>query len=114
MIAILAFGLTGACEHKTGGAQPAVLLDSSAPVLDRLSRQVSDHIGRTGMSLGPEDLRSQSSFTMLPPPLGPSESNSAAIPVRFRLIIDHGTCFAARDQSDDRIELYDVSCAAVQ
>jgi hypothetical protein len=97
------FGLTAAVSLAAAGAlqgcihastpQPAVLVEADAKTLNTLRTVLAAALGRGQVVLGPEDLTTTSRFSVLPPPLGPLETRSVAIPTSFVLMTRGGLCF---------------------
>ncbi len=102
----------GACQHHAQPL-PAVLSDGSEATLDLLKSEMATALQRSRVQFGAGDLTETSVFVILPPPLGPNETSSPAIPERYRLEIQGQTCFAVNDESGTRFELQDVPCRAL-
>lgn len=51
-----------------------------------------------------------STITVLPPPLGPYEDRSTALPVHFDIVIDNGKCLAVRQDTGQAYPLRGVKC----
>lgn len=102
----------GGCQHSTQ-AVPAVLADGSDAAMDRLRTHLAAAMGKANVTLGPGDPTTQSSVTVLPPPLGEHETRSPAAPTVFRLLIMDNICYAEREDSGARIELQGVPCRAL-
>lgn len=98
--------LLSACQTLAAdGAAVADLTDSRthAQVAEALARAV----GRAHVELGPSD---GTVVTVLPPPIGPYETNSPAMPIRFDIEKRGDTCVAVRHDTGKVIALPGVSC----
>ena len=102
----------GACQHHAQPV-PAVLSDGSEATQNLLKSEMSAALERAQVRLGAGDLTETSVFVILPPPLGPNETNSPVVPERYRLEIQGETCFAVAEKTGSRIELQDVPCRAL-
>ena len=111
----LVLGLVTAagCQHAREPAVPAVLSDTSETTVDALKTQLRTAIGKADYKLGPADLADTSTITMMPPPLGPNETHSTAMPIRLDLQLHGETCYAVRSDTGDKIELDGIACRAL-
>ncbi len=99
----------GACQH--GQSQvPALLSDGDADTISKLEAALADAMGISKVTLGAGDPTTNSTVSVLPPKLNPSESRSTAMPTRFELLLKDGTCYAQREGSEDMISLAGISC----
>lgn len=80
--------------------------ETRAVVMSVLARAVH----RAHIELGPADADA-SVITVLPPPLGPLETNSPAMPVRFGIETHNGVCRAVRQDTKEAFDLPGISCA---
>lgn len=110
--ALLAIVSLGACQHQVQSV-PAVLLDGSDETLSHLKAELATALDRARVDLGSGDLTQTSVFAIAPPPLGPNETRSTALPERYQLEIEGGRCFAVSESSEVRIELQTVRCRAL-
>ena len=114
MIRPLAIGLSliacAACQSQTPTSVPATLSDASAETLDSLRLQIAELLGQDRVRFGSDDLTTTSTITVVPPPLGPLETHSTAVPIRLDLILEGETCFAVRRDTQERTALRDISC----
>lgn len=83
-----------ACHSVAGdGLRPAVLVEDSAQVREAIT-QVLLRVTRDGrVSFGTSDLAREPLIVVQPPPPGPFEGNSPAMPIYFDLVTDGTTCF---------------------
>lgn len=109
LVAIISFG---ACQHHAQPL-PAVLSDGSGETLNLLKSEMAAALDRSRVQFGAGDLTQSSVFVIVPPPLGPNETRSTAIPERYRLEIQGQSCFAVHEKSDARIELQNTPCRAL-
>ena len=99
----------GGCQ--TGAAlQPAALVEADAEVISKLKTALADAVGRARIELGAGDLKGASVITVLPPPPGPYETRSMALPVEFDLLADERGCYARQRGRLDLIALNGVAC----
>lgn len=107
--------VTGLClsSCQTAGARtPAILENTDETTLSRVKSVLSDAVGRAQIRLGPEDLSTSSTLTVLPPRLGPNETHSVAMPVVFDLMTNGRSCFAVRRDTGADYRLDGVTCKA--
>lgn len=109
---ILGLVMVTGCKHATESVLPAVLIDGSETMLGALNEQLAKAIGKTDYQLGSADLTQSSTITMMPPPLGPNETHSLAMPIRFELMLDGETCYAIRSDTGAKIMLEGITCRA--
>ena len=105
--------LTAACQSASPAATPASLADASVETIDRLRKQIADALGRDHVTFGQADLTQSSTVTVVPAPLGPMETHSTAMPIRFDLILDGEICYAVQRDTGDKTALSDVPCRAI-
>ena len=77
-----------------------------AAVTEVLARAV----GRARIELGPTDGPLTAIITVLPPPPGPYETNSMAMPVRFDIELREEGCVAVRHDTGQAYPLASVQC----
>lgn len=106
--ALLAMG-AGACQ-STFAETPAVLVSADAETIGRLKAALAVEMGDASIELGPGDLTQTSIVSVLPPPPGPREGNSPAMPTRFDLVLRGDACFARRRDSGADVALPGVAC----
>lgn len=105
---IVALGLS-ACQ-TVAGTQPATVdLDDPAS-RQALESALGRAVGRARVELGPSQSANTSSISVLPPPLGPYETHSMALPITFDIVSDDGHCLAVRRDTKDVYDLPGVTC----
>ena len=102
----------GACQHNVDPV-PAVLADGSAETLEAVKSEMAAALGRGKVTLGAGDLTKNSTLIIAPPPLGPHETRSTAVPVRYTLQMHGEICYAVREETNEMIELTNVPCRAL-
>ncbi len=113
-MAALALGLS-ACQTSAGqsGADQAATIDLSvADTRVALSAALAKALNRGRVELGVTASDLTSTVTVLPPPLGPHETHSTAIPIRFDIIRRKGKCLALRADDGSVHDLTGVQCEA--
>lgn len=102
---------TGACQTTVGaGLRAAVLLEPSEQTRRLLEKTIEDVIGPGRITLGPVDLSRDSVISVLPPPPGPFEGNSPAMPRYFELVTDGKKCFLRERGKDEVRALPGATC----
>lgn len=103
--------ILAACQTTAAVAlRPAVLVDATPEALRQLDRTLAAATGRGRIKRGPGDVTKEPAIAVLPPPPGPYEGNSPAMPVYFDLVTDGKGCFV-RDRSSGKTHvLRGVSC----
>ncbi|WP_300380184.1 hypothetical protein [Henriciella sp.] len=103
---------TAACQ--TGGERvPATLTSPDEATLASVKEVLSDALGRARIRLGPEDLTASTSLSVLPPPLGPNETRSPAVPTHFDIVTNGSACFLVRQETGESYRLDGISCQPV-
>lgn len=112
-IAATALGLV-ACQTPAAGKdpRPATLERVTPESREALTRALEAILKQGRVRLGPGDLGKESVITVLPPPPGPYEGNSPAMPAYFELMTDGKTCFALERRSSVMHPLPGVACRA--
>lgn len=115
LMPVLAASLIAGCigqqtEAGPDAIEPAVLMNDSAETRAALKAGLAENVGRQSFEFGVGPLVGSSQITVLPPPPGPYETNSPAMPKTYDLLISGETCFARRQGEDDLIPLVDVTC----
>ena len=105
--------MCAACQSQTTMGVPATLSDASDATLESLKQQIAEFAGLDDVRLRSEDFTSSSTVTAVPAPLGPLETHSTAVPIRFDLVLDGETCFAVRRDTKEKTALIDISCRAL-
>ena len=99
----------GACQHNAEPV-PAVLADASTETLQAVKTEMAAALGKASVTLGAGDLTQNSTLVIAPPPLGPHETRSTAVPIRYTLQMHGEICYAVREETDEMIELTNVPC----
>ncbi len=100
--------LGGCATPMTEG--PARLEIADVETLTALKSALGEALGRASITLGPEDLSTSGAVSVLPPPPGPLEDRSLAMPVIFDLGIEDGACVAVRRDTGAVAPLRGVRC----
>ncbi len=112
LMAIAGLFLT-ACQTAQQGAQPAVLISQDEMSMAALKATLSEAMGRASIELGAGDLTEVSTVAVLPPPLGPHEMNSPAMPELFDLMMQDGNCLLIHRKTGNTHPLDGVACRTV-
>lgn len=102
----LAILIAAGCQSTTG-ERPAVIAEDN---LDDAKTIVAEAMGRGSIELGEPDPTEEALFVVLPPPLGPLETRSVAMPQRFEIVIKKTGCFLRQVDGDREIVLDGVTC----
>ncbi len=78
-----------------------------------LTRVLAQAVGRAEVQLGPLDLTRQPVISVLPPPLGPLEGASTALPEIFELVMIDRDCYVRRRRDGALFALPGLSCRAI-
>ncbi len=99
--------VVSACQTLPSGRATVTLEapETRAAVISVLARAVH----RAHIELGPSD-GATGTLTVLPPPLGPQEMNSPAMPIRFEIELKAGRCRAVRQDTREAFDLPGVKC----
>ncbi len=99
-----------ACQSEP---QLATLTDASPETIGTLSAVLATATGRARVQLGPHDLTRDPVVSVLPPPPGPMEGNSIAMPALFDIVLMDGDCYV-RARSDGALHaLTGLTCEPV-
>jgi hypothetical protein len=98
-----------ACQTVAGTQAATVNLDDPA-TRQALQSALARAVGRGRVELGPSASAHTSSVTVLPPPLGPHETHSMALPVQFDIVSEGGHCLAIRRDTKEVHDLPGVKC----
>lgn len=101
--------LLSACQTLAAGGGAAVVDLTDARTRAQVAEALGKAVGRAHVELGPSD---GTVVTVLPPPIGPYETNSPAMPIRFDIEKRGDTCVAVRHDTGKAIALPGVSCRA--
>ncbi|GAB5459663.1 MAG: hypothetical protein Hens3KO_26930 [Henriciella sp.] len=113
VLVIIGAVLQAACQVSPGVARPAVLLSTDTETMIELKATIGQALGRARIELGPGDLTTTSTVSVLPPPLGEFETHSLAKPVLFNLSKKGRTCRLTHQQTGEVFVLDKVTCQAV-
>ncbi|ADU14345.1 hypothetical protein [Asticcacaulis excentricus] len=111
---LCALGLVGCQTMAAGKAVPASVDLSDPQTVSRLKSALAPVIGRAHIEFGPSAASQPTMLSVLPPPLGPLETHSTALPAIFDVVIKDGKCLAVRHDTGAETELKDVTCRPVQ
>ncbi|WP_140985299.1 hypothetical protein [Asticcacaulis tiandongensis] len=103
-------GLLGFTACQSVAADQAAWLTPKADSLNDLKTALSQMMQTRHIDLGPSDPTQSTSLTVLPPPVSQHETRSAALPVRFDLILRDGKCYVVRHDTGDSRELPQGAC----
>lgn len=112
LISSAAFGLAAlqsGCQTAQG-PQPALLHEASPEAMAQVTGVLAEAVGRAHIELGPHDLTADPAIPVLPPPLGPHETNSPATPLFFELVLQDGACFLRARSSGELYALPGLDC----
>ncbi|MDJ0921428.1 MAG: hypothetical protein QNI84_09885 [Henriciella sp.] len=99
----------GACQ-VTVAPVPAVLDPSDPAAVEALKQSLAEAVGKARVELGPEDLATSSSVSVLPAPLNPNETHSLAMPEQFDIVIEDGACRLIHRKSGETYPLKGATC----
>jgi len=99
-----------ACQTLAGAGTQARIAPYDAYAEQVLKSALSSSLHRANIDLGPSDPSASSSITVLPPPVGPYETNSVALPIRFDIVLRDGVCYVVRTKTREAFALKDVMC----
>ncbi len=106
--AMAAAVLLGACQTKS--MTPAVLVAPDAGTLERVKAAMREATGQVRLELGPVDPASPTAIFVLPPPLGPLETRSLAVPARYEVMMQGEDCYAVDPETGTAHRLAGVAC----
>jgi hypothetical protein len=95
------------------GPHPARLNNTSPQVMTRVKAVLATAMGTNRIELGPEDFSRSTSLTVLPPPLGPLETRSLAVPSVFDIVKEGPSCILIARTTGRRFPLTGVACTVV-
>ena len=98
-----------ACQTTAGSVRASVDLGDPT-TRAALESALGRAVGRAQVTLGPSQSDMTSSVTVLPPPPGPHETRSLAMPVTFDIVSEDGRCVAIRRDTKDVYNLPGVNC----
>ncbi|WP_143435447.1 hypothetical protein [Henriciella aquimarina] len=100
---------TGACQTATG-REAAVLENVDETTLSRVKAVLADAVDRPRIRLGPEDLSSSTTISVMPALPGKKTRHSSALPAVFDILTNGNSCFAVRRESGESYRLRDIAC----
>jgi hypothetical protein len=112
----LAFGalaMATACQSTPQQAVPAILTDSGPETMNTLKATLASAMGQAQVELGAGDPTRTSAITVLPPPLGPMETASMAMPTQFELMMRGDTCMVVHGETGEEHPL-DLPCRPLE
>jgi len=114
-VTVLSALLVGAAACHTvegGGQRPAVLVADTPEARAAIKTVVlaTTHDGQ--LSFAGSDLGREPVIVVQPPPPGPFEGNSPALPVYFDLMTDGKDCFARERRTGTLHPLHGITCRA--
>lgn len=111
-LCVAVLGLAACSTTGNPPQRPATLAEASPAALEALSRELSAIIGEGRVRLGPSDPSRDPVIVVLPPPPGPYEGNSTAMPRYFELMTDGKACFVRDRKTGALHPLAGVACRA--
>ena len=97
-----------ACQTLPAGGTATVDM-SDAQTRAVVMSVLAGAMHRAQVTLGPTDAHT-AVITVLPPPPGPLEGNSPALPVRFDIAQQNGRCVVVRHDTGEAFVLPGVAC----
>lgn len=110
MAVAAALGVAGCQTPGDPDLRLAVLADASPTTLKTLDRVLFDATKEGRGLRGPGDPTKDPLVAVLPPPPGPYEGNSTALPVYFEIVTDGKACFLRERKSGAVHPLPGVAC----
>jgi hypothetical protein len=105
----------GAMGCQTTAEPRLARLEEATPQdMAMVRRVLSEAVGRAQIELGPMDLTRAPVVSVLPPPLGPLEGASPAMPEIFELVAVGEGCFLRRRRDGAMFALTDVRCVGLE
>jgi len=111
LVTVMALFAASAGCQTVEPQRPAVLAAGDAENLSGLRAALARAMNRALVELGPGDPTESPTVSVLPPPLGPHEDRSVALPTAFDLVLRGDACFAVRRDTGEVFELAGVRCA---
>jgi hypothetical protein len=103
-------GLSACRTPKVSELRPALLADATPATLQTLDRVLFEATRQGPAKRGPGDPTRESVVTALPPPPGPYEGNSPAMPRYFDIVTDGATCYLRDRKTGEAHRLPGVAC----
>ena len=108
--AAAAAGLSACRTPNAPALRPALLADASPATLQTLDRVLFEATRTGPAKRGPGDPTRDSVVTVLPPPPGPYEGNSPAMPRYFDIVTDGSACYLRDRKTGEDHRLPGVAC----
>lgn len=105
-------GLSSACLSVPEDT-PARLASIDAGTMNTIASILKQEIGSQNVTLGPQAMEA-TTITVLPPPLGPHETRSVAVPEVYDIIRRKGVCTLIRRGTGSVIVLSGVECVQLR
>lgn len=116
-LALALAGIAGlfvsACQTGTT-MTPATLESADDADMAVVKAVLSEAVGRATIELGAADYSTATSVTVLPPPLGPNETSSPAMPAVFDIVTNGEDCFLVSQSTGQSYALDGVGCVAAE
>jgi hypothetical protein len=107
----LGLGLLSACASMSA-AVPARLASIDPTTMDKIANTLRQATSVRNLTLGPQAPEA-TTITVLPPPLGPYETHSVAVPEIYDIKKRNGVCTLVRRSTGVAVALADVACVQV-
>ena len=104
--------LSSACMSKPIN-YPARLTTSDAATVKRVMATLTQATGSQRIVLGPENLATTTTISVLPPPLGQYETRSPAMPEFYDIVKREGGCYLVQRTTGASYALNGVACTTV-
>ncbi|MDV6329898.1 hypothetical protein [Asticcacaulis sp. 201] len=108
----IAGALMGGCQSvaAAGSSEPATVNMDDAQTRAAVTAVLAKALRRAHVELGPGASAQTQTVSVLPPPPGPYETHSMAMPVLFDIVKAGGTCRAVRRDTQAAYDLSGVAC----
>jgi hypothetical protein len=107
---ILSVSLLAGLSACQGTPKPAVLTNASPETMEIVTGVLAAAVDRAQIELGAGDLTQDTFVSVLPPPPGPLEGNSPALPAVFDIILMDGDCYVQDRATGTMYPLNGVEC----
>ena len=112
VLSALMVGAAACHTVENGGPRPAVLVADTPEARDAIKTVVLSATRDGQVSFAGSDLAREPVIVVQPPPPGPFEGNSPALPVYFDLMTNGKECFARERRTGTLPPLPGVACRA--
>jgi hypothetical protein len=102
-----------ACQSSGVSLEPAVLQSNDEQTIANLKSVLADALGVSSVEIGPGDLTTQSTISVLPPRPGDYENNSVAMPVIFNMFTNGDVCIIRRQNNGEEYPLKNIACESL-